>query len=72
MRGEEDTTACWRITGGTPTAEETAAVAAVLTALLAPRAAAGQEAGAGQEAAATVWHRPHHNPHPAAGTWQSG
>ena len=63
---------CWRITGGTPTAEETAAMTAVLTALLARHAAAGQDPGAGRETAATVWHRPHHNPHPTAGTWQSG
>jgi Acyl-CoA carboxylase epsilon subunit len=61
----------WRITGGTPTAEETAALTAVLTALLARHAAAGQDTQACRTAA-TVWHRPHHNPHPAAGAWQSG
>lgn len=63
---------CWRITGGTPTAQETAALTAVLTALLARHTAAGEEAEAPEGAAATCWHRPHHNPHPSAGTWQSG
>lgn len=63
---------CWRITGGTPTAEEMAALTAVLTAVLARHTAAGQEAQAREAAAATCWHRPHHNPHAPAGMWQTG
>ncbi|MER6471597.1 acyl-CoA carboxylase subunit epsilon [Streptomyces collinus] len=60
----------WRITGGTPTAEETAALTAVLTALLARRADVPGEPGE-DERATTVWHRPHRNPHTPAGTWRT-
>ncbi|MER7394183.1 acyl-CoA carboxylase epsilon subunit [Streptomyces sp. NPDC000151] len=60
----------WRITGGSPGVEETAALTVVLTALLAARAAAA--AVTGERRAAAGWHRPHRNPHRPAGTWRSG
>ncbi|MFF4361120.1 acyl-CoA carboxylase epsilon subunit [Streptomyces sp. NPDC001604] len=63
---------CWRITGGTPTAQETAALTAVLTAVLARHTAAREEAQAAEGAAAACWHRPHRNPHPPAGAWRTG
>ncbi|MGW3124510.1 acyl-CoA carboxylase epsilon subunit [Streptomyces sp. NPDC001107] len=60
----------WRITGGTPTAEETAAVTAVLTALLARRTAAAQQAAHEEDSAGSGWHRGHRNPHACAGMWR--
>ncbi|NUS12294.1 MAG: acyl-CoA carboxylase subunit epsilon [Streptomyces sp.] len=60
----------WRITGGTPTAEETAAVTAVLTALLAQRTAAAQEEAQEEESTGSGWHRRHRNPHSSAGMWR--
>ncbi|MFD4790823.1 acyl-CoA carboxylase subunit epsilon [Streptomyces sp. NPDC058459] len=63
---------CWRIAGGNPTAEELAALTAVLTALAAGGTDAPVEEGAPDGPQATAWHRPHHNPHPSAGTWQTG
>ncbi|MFJ3659053.1 acyl-CoA carboxylase subunit epsilon [Streptomyces sp. NPDC090119] len=72
MITEEAAMDCWKITGGTPTAEELAAVTAVLTALAAEGTATPAEAGAFDGPPATVWHRPHHNPHASAGTWQTG
>ncbi|WP_329391758.1 hypothetical protein OG625_40745 (plasmid) [Streptomyces sp. NBC_01351] len=62
----------WKITGGQPSAEETAALTAVLTALLARRttAAPAPAQAAGGRAADSGWHRAHHNPHAIAGTWR--
>ncbi|WP_407550945.1 acyl-CoA carboxylase epsilon subunit [Streptomyces sp. Pv4-95] len=61
----------WRITGGSPRAEETAALTVVLTALLAGRAAAAEAAATEDGNAPSGWHRAHTNPHRAAGTWRS-
>ncbi|MEV7522697.1 acyl-CoA carboxylase epsilon subunit [Streptomyces sp. NPDC091371] len=60
----------WKITGGHPSAEETAALTAVLTALLARRTAAAPAPAAGDRVPDSGWHRAHHNPHAAAGTWR--
>ncbi|MFJ4279520.1 acyl-CoA carboxylase epsilon subunit [Streptomyces massasporeus] len=59
----------WQITGGSPSAEETAALAVVLTALLAQRAAT--EETAEQETSDSGWYRrEHRNAYVAAGTWR--
>ncbi|MFJ6700922.1 acyl-CoA carboxylase epsilon subunit [Streptomyces sp. NPDC091272] len=60
----------WQITGGRPTDEETAVLAAVLTALLAHHAASRQ-APAHPAHTDTVWDRVHHNPHVRTGSWRS-
>ncbi|WP_033324696.1 acyl-CoA carboxylase subunit epsilon [Streptomyces yerevanensis] len=59
----------WQITGGSPSAEETAALTVVLTALLTQRAAT-EETAARQEIVGTGWYRAHRNPYAAAGTWR--
>ncbi|MFF7734915.1 acyl-CoA carboxylase epsilon subunit [Streptomyces sp. NPDC007984] len=59
----------WQITGGSPSAEETAALTVVLTALLARQADAGEPAQRAN--AGTGWpRRDHPNPYVAAGTWR--
>jgi hypothetical protein len=66
--------AFWQITGGTPSAEETAALTAVLSAVLAQRAAAqkaAHRAAAQQETACSGWYRPHLNAHSPPGMWRS-
>ncbi|MFF0745869.1 acyl-CoA carboxylase epsilon subunit [Streptomyces sp. NPDC004111] len=60
----------WQITGGEPTDEETAALAAVLTALLAHHAAT-RESPARPTPTDTVWDRPHHTPRIRTGSWRS-
>ncbi|MFB6619988.1 acyl-CoA carboxylase epsilon subunit [Streptomyces sp. NPDC085524] len=60
----------WKITGGAPSAEETAALTAVLTALLARRTAAAPAPAAGDRVPDSGWHRAHRNPHAAAGMWR--
>jgi hypothetical protein len=60
----------WQITGGKPTDEETAALTAVLTALLAHHAAT-RDTPARPMHTDTVWDRPHHNPHVRTGSWRS-
>jgi hypothetical protein len=59
----------WKITGGQPSAEETAALTAVLTALLARRTEAARPP-AGGRVPDSGWHRAHRNPHAAAGMWR--
>ncbi|WP_127359021.1 acyl-CoA carboxylase subunit epsilon [Actinacidiphila soli] len=60
----------WQITGGSPSAEETAALTVVLTALLAQRAATGEPAEQ-RETAGTGWYRrDDRNSYVAAGTWR--
>lgn len=61
----------WRITGGNPRAEETAALTVVLTALLAGRVASAEAAATEDSIAPSGWQRAHSNPHRAAGTWRS-
>ena len=60
----------WQITGGRPTDEETAALTAVLTALLAHHAAS-REVPARPTPTDTVWDRPHHNRPVRTGSWRS-
>ncbi|MFI0967698.1 acyl-CoA carboxylase epsilon subunit [Streptomyces sp. NPDC021080] len=62
----------WQITGGHPSAEETAALTVVLTSLLARQAAAAQETAEDRGTTAPAWHRAHRNPHRPAGTWRTG
>ncbi|MFD3514392.1 acyl-CoA carboxylase epsilon subunit [Streptomyces sp. NPDC058657] len=62
-------TAPWQITGGQPSAEETAALTAVLTALLAHHAATRQTS-AHPTPTDTVWDRPSFNPRISAGSWR--
>ncbi|MEU9303972.1 acyl-CoA carboxylase subunit epsilon [Streptomyces sp. NPDC048269] len=63
-------TTTWKITGGNPSAEETAALTAVLTSLLARRAAAAQAPAQGTGVPGSGWHRTHRNPHACAGMWR--
>ncbi|MFG2986835.1 acyl-CoA carboxylase subunit epsilon [Streptomyces sp. NPDC048258] len=63
-------TTTWKITGGNPSAEETAALTAVLTSLLSRRAAAAQAPAAGTRVPDSGWHRTHRNPHACAGMWR--
>lgn len=59
----------WRITRGNPTPEETAALTAVLTALLAHHTA--RPAPPGDRTTHTGWDRGHHSPRPPTGTWRA-
>ncbi|WP_369032439.1 MULTISPECIES: acyl-CoA carboxylase epsilon subunit [Streptomyces] len=60
----------WQITKGVPTAEETAALAAVLATVLGRVAAAGPAEVTEPRRTGAAWHRPHRDPHPSAGMWR--
>ncbi|NEC87982.1 hypothetical protein [Streptomyces sp. SID12501] len=60
----------WRITKGMPTAEETAALAAVLPTVLRRVAAAGRAAATKPKKTGAGRHRPHRDRHSCAGMWR--
>ncbi|WP_137233327.1 acyl-CoA carboxylase epsilon subunit [Streptomyces sp. BPSDS2] len=60
----------WQITKGAPTAEETAALTAVLVAALSRAAAAGRDTATKPAETGTGWHRTHRGRHAPPGTWR--
>ncbi|MFJ9394549.1 acyl-CoA carboxylase epsilon subunit [Streptomyces californicus] len=60
----------WRISGGSPTAEETAALAAVLAVVLGRAAGGGRDAADAPGSTGTGWHRPPRVRAPSPGTWR--